>query len=78
VEDFELVGHIDSDFVGDKENGVSTLGYLMNLGSKTISWRSWKYTVSIDCTTKVEYVVVIEVTKEIVLLKKILEDLQEK
>jgi hypothetical protein len=78
VEDFKLVGHTDSDFDGDKENGVSTSGYLMSLGSTTISWRSHKQFVPTDSTTEVEYVVVAEATKEIVWLRKILEDLQEK
>jgi hypothetical protein len=31
VEDFKLVGYTDLDFDGDKEKGVSTLGYLMSL-----------------------------------------------
>jgi transposase InsO family protein len=33
VDDFNLIGYSDSDFDGDKENGVSTSGYLMSLGS---------------------------------------------
>ena len=39
---FHLTGYSYSDFVGDKEHGVSTSGYLMNLGSTTITWRSQK------------------------------------
>jgi hypothetical protein len=37
VDDFNLIGYSDSDFVGDKKNGVSTSGYLMSLGSAAIS-----------------------------------------
>jgi len=33
VDDFSLIGYFDSNFDGDKENGVSTLGYVMSLGS---------------------------------------------
>jgi hypothetical protein len=40
VNDFNLIKYFDSDFDGDKENVVSTLGYLMSLGSTTASWRS--------------------------------------
>ena len=40
VSDFHLIGYLDSDFEGDKEHGVSASGYLMNLGSTTITWRS--------------------------------------
>jgi hypothetical protein len=32
VDDFNLIGYSDSEFDGDKENGVSTSGYLMSLG----------------------------------------------
>ena len=42
VSDFHLIGYSDSNFDGDKEHGVSTLGYLMNLGSIAITWRSRK------------------------------------
>jgi hypothetical protein len=34
---FHLIGYSDSDFDGDKEHGVSTSGYLMNLGSTAIT-----------------------------------------
>jgi hypothetical protein len=42
VDDFNLMGYFDSNFDGDNENGVSTLGYLMSLGSAIVSWRSCK------------------------------------
>jgi hypothetical protein len=42
VDDFNLIRYSDSDFDGDKENGVSTSGYLMSLGSVVVSWRSRK------------------------------------
>ena len=61
--DFHLPGYLDSYFDGDKENGVSTFGYSMNLGSTTISWRSHKKFVPVDSTTKVEYVVAAQDTK---------------
>ncbi|XP_057867591.2 secreted RxLR effector protein 161-like [Cryptomeria japonica] len=78
VSDFHLIGYSDSDFDGDKEHGVSTSGYLMTLGSTTVTWRSKKQTVPTDSTTQAEYVVAAEATKEIVWLEKILEDFQEK
>ena len=40
VSDFHLTGYSDFDFDGDKEHGVSTSGYLMNIGSTNITWRS--------------------------------------
>ena len=50
----------------------------MNLGSATITWRSRKQYVPADSKNEVEYVVVDQATKEIIWLRKILEDLQEK
>eukprot|EP00253_Pinus_taeda_P031840 PITA_31840 len=62
-------------FDGDKEIGVSTSGYAMSLGSGAVSWRSRKQSVPTDSTTEAEYVAAAEATKEIVWLRKILEDL---
>jgi hypothetical protein len=62
VDDFKLVGHTYLDFDGDKENGVSTLGYLMSLGSNVISWRSHKQFFLGDSTKEAEYTASIETT----------------
>ena len=78
VDDFSLIGYSDLDFDGDKETGVSTSGYAMSLGSGAVSWRSRKQSVPADSTTEAEYVAAVEATKEIVWLRKILEDLQVK
>eukprot|EP00253_Pinus_taeda_P026080 PITA_26080 len=78
VDDFSLIGYSDSDFDGDKETGVSTSGYAMSIGSGAVSWRSRKQSVPADSTTEAEYVAAAEATKEIVWLRKILEDLQVK
>ena len=67
-----------SDFDGDNETGVSTSSYAMIIGSGAVSWRSHKQTVPIVSTTEAEYVATTEATKEIVWLRKILEDLQVK
>ena len=78
VVDFHLTSYSDFDFDGDKENGVSTSGYLMSLRSTTISWRSRKQSIPADSTTEAEYVATAQATKEIRCLRKILEDLHEK
>ena len=78
VEYFKLIGYTDSDFDGDKETGASTSRYTMSLGSVVISWRSCNQSVPVDSTTEAEYVAATKATKEIVWLRKILEDLQEK
>eukprot|EP00253_Pinus_taeda_P035369 PITA_35369 len=73
-----LIGYSDSEFDGDKETGVSTSGYDMSLGSGAVPWRSRKQSVPADSTTEAEYVAAAKATKEIVWLRKILEDLQVK
>eukprot|EP00253_Pinus_taeda_P034592 PITA_34592 len=73
-----LSRYFDSDFDGDKEIGVSTSGYAISLGSGVVSWRSRKKSVPKDSTTEAEYMAAAEATKEIVWLRKILEDLQVK
>eukprot|EP00253_Pinus_taeda_P015627 PITA_15627 len=70
-----LFRYSNSDFDGEKEIGVSTSGYAMSLGSGAVSWRSRKQSVPADSTTEAEYVATAEATKEIVWLRKILEDL---
>eukprot|EP00253_Pinus_taeda_P031669 PITA_31669 len=78
VDDFHLIGYSDSDFDGDKETGASTSGYAMSLRAGVVFWRSRKQSVLGDSRTEVEYVAAAETTKEIVWLRKILEDLQVK
>jgi hypothetical protein len=78
VDEFNLIGYSALEFDVDKENGVSTSFYLTSLGSINFSWISHKQLVPKDSTIEEEYVASIEVTKEIVWLRKILEDLQEK
>ena len=61
-----LLQWYQSQVVGGKENGVSTSG-----------WRSKKQTIPTDSTIEAEYVAATQHTKEIVWLRKILDDLQE-
>eukprot|EP00253_Pinus_taeda_P029082 PITA_29082 len=74
VDDFSLIGYSDLDFDGDKDTRVSTSRYAMIIGSRVVSSRSRKQSIPADSTTEVEYVVVAEASKEIVRLRKILED----
>ena len=78
MDDFKLIGYSDLDFDGDKETGASTSGYTMSLGSAVVSWRPHKQLVPADSTTEEEYVAAAEAMKEIVWIRKILEDLHEK
>jgi len=73
-----LNGYFDSDFNEDKETRVSPLGYAMSLRSGVVSWRSRKQSILVDSTIDVEYVAAAEAIKEIIWLRKLLEDLQVK
>eukprot|EP00253_Pinus_taeda_P025912 PITA_25912 len=64
-------------YIGDILNNFG-MGYAMSLASRVVSWRSRKQSVPLHSTTKEEYVAIAEATKEIVWIRKILEDLQEK
>lgn len=64
VIDFHLTGYSYSNIDGDKENGVSTSGYLMSLGSTTINWRSRKQSILADSTTEAKYVAEAELQKK--------------
>jgi hypothetical protein len=44
---FVLVGYLDAYFVGSVDDRASTSGYLMNMGSTTISW-SYKKQATIE------------------------------
>ena len=72
---FHLISYSDFGFDEDKEHWVSTLGYLMNFRSTTITWRSRKKSISTNSTTEAKYVATTQATKEIIWLWKILEDL---
>eukprot|EP00253_Pinus_taeda_P029479 PITA_29479 len=52
VDNFSLIGYSNSDFDGDKETGVSTLGYDTSLGSRTVSWISRKQSTPTYSTTE--------------------------
>ena len=75
VSNFHLTGYSDSDFDGDKEHRISTSRYLMNIGLAAITWRSRNQSVPADSTTEAEYVAAAQATKEIIWIRKILEDL---
>ena len=73
--DFILVGYSDADFVGDIDNRTSTSGYLLNLGSTTISWSCKKQPTIANSSTEAKYISAWEATCEIVWLRRILQDL---
>ena len=71
-----VVGYIDYDFKSDKDSRKSTSSYVFTLESGAISWKSVKQSCIEDCTTKDEYMSTSEAVKEVVWLRKFLQDLE--
>lgn len=70
-----LTGYSDADHAGDIETRRSTTGYVFFLGDGTISWSSERQkSVSIS-TMEAEYMAASEATKELVWLKRLLNEL---
>ncbi|XP_057851979.2 secreted RxLR effector protein 161-like [Cryptomeria japonica] len=77
ISKFSLLSYSDSDYAGDMDDGKSTSGYLMSLGSVVISWKSKKQPVPTLSSAEAEYIAASEATREILWLRRILADLQE-
>jgi len=65
VDGFNLIRYYDLEFLGHKENGVSSSCYLMSLGSITISWRAHKQLFPSYSTMEEEYVEIVEVKRRL-------------
>jgi hypothetical protein len=76
-QNFTLVRYSNVDFASDIDDRTSTSGYLMNMGSTTISWNCKKQTTIANSSAKAEYISAWEATCEIVWLRRILQDLGE-
>ncbi|GJV61954.1 retrovirus-related pol polyprotein from transposon TNT 1-94 [Tanacetum coccineum] len=70
-----VTGYVDSDYAGDLDRSESTTGYVFTLSGGTISWVSKLQSVVAMSTTKAEYVVAAQASKEVVWLKMLLEEL---
>ena len=54
-ENDEIVGFADADWAGDVDSQCSTSGYVFQIGSSTVSWRSKKQATVAKSTTEAEY-----------------------
>jgi hypothetical protein len=52
----EIVGYLDSDFMGCLDTNRSTSGYVFKLTDGVISWSSFKQTIMTSSTMYVEFV----------------------
>ena len=56
VNDFNLVGYIDSDWAGSLDDRKSTFRYMFHVGSGAISWASKKQPIVSQSIAEVEYI----------------------
>ncbi|KAF5781986.1 putative RNA-directed DNA polymerase [Helianthus annuus] len=70
-----LVGYTDSDLAGNKDNMKSTSGYLMTFAGGAVSWQSRLQKYVALSTTEAEYVAATEACKELLWLKRLMQEL---
>ncbi|CAI7925626.1 unnamed protein product [Closterium sp. NIES-53] len=63
-ESLELVGYVDDDDAGDKQNRTSTGGYVFVYGGAAVSWSSQRIKCATLSSTESEYVAATEAGKE--------------
>ncbi|GJX00334.1 retrovirus-related pol polyprotein from transposon TNT 1-94 [Tanacetum coccineum] len=73
--DLIVTGYVDSDYAGDLSGSKSTTEYVFTLCGRIVSWVSNLQSVVTMSTTKAEYVVDAQASKEAVWLKMLLEEL---
>jgi hypothetical protein len=69
------VGYVDSDYGGDLDRRISLSGYVFTVGDCDVSWKARLQDTVALSTTKAEYMVIAEVTKEALWLKGIYSEL---
>jgi hypothetical protein len=72
----EVLGYCDVDWGGDLEDKRSTIGFVFIMGGGTISWSNKRQPTIALSTTKVEYMVNTQATKEAIWITKLMMDLQ--
>src|SRR6202035_1273232 len=69
-----FTSYCDADHGGCKDSGRSTGGYLINVGTGAVSWRSKLQPIVALSTTEAEYIAAVEDGKEIVWMRNILSE----
>ena len=70
-----LVGCTDADIVEDVDSRKSTFGYLITFSRRIVSWQSRLQKYVALSTIKVEYIVIIEASNELLWMKMFLQEL---
>jgi hypothetical protein len=71
----DLIGYIDADWAGDRDNRRSTSGYIFLMQGASISWRLKRQEYIALLIAETEYIAATEVTKEVLFLKEIINTL---
>lgn len=71
----ELVGFTDADMAGDVDSRKSTSGYLITFSGGAVSWQSRLQKCVALSTTEAEYIAITEASKELLWMKKFLQEL---
>lgn len=70
-----LTGYVDADMAGDVDSRKSTSGYLITFAGGAVSWQSRLQKCIALSTTEAEYIAITEGCKEILWMKKFLQEL---
>ncbi|EEB89105.1 hypothetical protein MPER_12841, partial [Moniliophthora perniciosa FA553] len=70
-----FVTYCDSDLGGNRDNGKSTTGYILKLGSGAVSWSSKLQPMVTLSSTEAEYIAAVAAGKEIKAMRNLLEEL---
>ncbi|GLT59368.1 hypothetical protein SLA2020_321890 [Shorea laevis] len=70
-----LHGFFDADWAGEKNNLISTIGYVMYLGSNLVSWKATKQCAVAQSSTKVEYKALVAASSKVVWICNLLHEL---
>ena len=75
VKNEDLLGFMDSDWVGFVDDMKSTNGYVFSLGSGVFSWNSKKQFVVTQSTTEAKFIAASSGVNQVIWLREILKDL---
>ncbi len=75
TDELKLTAYVDSDYANDMETRRSVTGYVIMLGNGPIQWKSQLQKTVRLSSSEAEYKALSECAKEVMFLKRILEDL---
>jgi hypothetical protein len=70
-----FVAYSDADHAGNPDNGRSTSGYIVKMGTGAISWSSRLQTIVALSSTEAEYIAAVSAGQEIIWLRNLLSEL---